>query len=75
MCSMIYTCDLLLWQSHRLGTRDYETLSQAIGGRPYRIFTEVKQAGDWGDGSPKESIAYKGQIWILKCIQHACVRR
>lgn len=40
-CSMIYTCDLLLWQSLCLGMRDYETLAQAVGGRWYRIFVEV----------------------------------
>ena len=38
---MIYTCELLLWQCHKFGTRDYETLSQAVGGKWYRIFTEV----------------------------------
>ncbi len=46
---MIYTCDLLLWQSHRLGTRDYETLSQAIGGKWYRIFTEVRHGNYHGE--------------------------
>ena len=38
---MIYTSDLLVWQSYCLGVRDYETLSQAVGGKWYRIFTEV----------------------------------
>jgi len=38
---MIYTSDLLVWQSYCLGVRDYETLSQAVGGKWCRIFTEV----------------------------------
>lgn len=38
---MVYTCDLLLWQAYSLRVRDYETLSQAVGGKWYRIFTEV----------------------------------
>lgn len=32
-----YTCDLLLWQAYKTGMHDYESLSNAVGGRVWQV--------------------------------------